>query len=33
LRGLDAGGVRLPLVDATDHELSHLRADLSAAGL
>jgi 4-hydroxy-tetrahydrodipicolinate synthase len=33
LRGLDVGPVRLPLVDATDHELSHLRADLSAAGL
>jgi 4-hydroxy-tetrahydrodipicolinate synthase len=33
LRGLDVGGVRLPLVDATDHELSHLRADLAAAGL
>ena len=33
LRGLDVGSVRLPLVDATDHELSHLRADLAAAGL
>ena len=32
-RGLDVGGVRLPLVDATDHELSHLRQDLAAAGL
>ncbi len=33
LRGRDVGPVRLPLVDATDHELSHLRADLAAAGL
>jgi 4-hydroxy-tetrahydrodipicolinate synthase len=33
LRGLDVGSVRLPLVDATEHELSHLRADLAAAGL
>jgi 4-hydroxy-tetrahydrodipicolinate synthase len=33
LRGLDAGPVRLPLVDATEHEISHLRADLAAAGL
>jgi 4-hydroxy-tetrahydrodipicolinate synthase len=33
LRGRDAGPVRLPLVDATDHELGHLRADLAAAGL
>ncbi|HEV7203433.1 MAG TPA: 4-hydroxy-tetrahydrodipicolinate synthase [Jatrophihabitans sp.] len=32
-RGLDVGGVRLPLMDATDHELSHLREDLAAAGL
>jgi 4-hydroxy-tetrahydrodipicolinate synthase len=32
-RGLDVGPVRLPLVDATDHELSHLREDLAAAGL
>jgi 4-hydroxy-tetrahydrodipicolinate synthase len=32
-RGLDAGPVRLPLVDATEHELSHLREDLAAAGL
>jgi 4-hydroxy-tetrahydrodipicolinate synthase len=32
-RGMDVGSVRLPLVDATDHELSHLRADLAAAGL
>jgi 4-hydroxy-tetrahydrodipicolinate synthase len=33
LRGLDVGPVRLPLVDATDHEIEHLRADLAAAGL
>ncbi|SHG77356.1 4-hydroxy-tetrahydrodipicolinate synthase [Jatrophihabitans endophyticus] len=33
LRGFDAGPVRLPLVDATEHELSHLREDLAAAGL
>jgi 4-hydroxy-tetrahydrodipicolinate synthase len=33
LRGLDVGPVRLPLVDATDHEISHLRQDLAAAGL
>jgi 4-hydroxy-tetrahydrodipicolinate synthase len=33
LRGLDVGPVRLPLVDATDHELSHLCQDLAAAGL
>jgi 4-hydroxy-tetrahydrodipicolinate synthase len=33
LRGLDAGPVRPPLVDATDHEISHLRSDLAAAGL
>jgi 4-hydroxy-tetrahydrodipicolinate synthase len=33
LRGLDVGPVRLPLVDATEHELSHLREDLAAAGL
>jgi 4-hydroxy-tetrahydrodipicolinate synthase len=33
LRGRDVGPVRLPLVDATEHELSHLRADLAAAGL
>jgi 4-hydroxy-tetrahydrodipicolinate synthase len=33
LRGLDVGPVRLPLIDATEHELSHLRADLAAAGL
>jgi 4-hydroxy-tetrahydrodipicolinate synthase len=33
LRGFDAGPVRMPLVDATEHELSHLREDLAAAGL
>lgn len=33
LRGIDAGSVRLPLADATDHEISHLREDLAAAGL
>jgi 4-hydroxy-tetrahydrodipicolinate synthase len=33
LRGLDVGPVRAPLVEATDHELSHLRQDLAAAGL
>jgi 4-hydroxy-tetrahydrodipicolinate synthase len=33
LRGFDVGPVRLPLVDATDHELSHLKQDLAAAGL
>ena len=33
LRGLSAGSVRLPLVPATEHELSHLRADFLAAGL
>ena len=33
IRGLDVGPVRPPLVDATDHEISHLRADLAAAGL
>jgi 4-hydroxy-tetrahydrodipicolinate synthase len=33
LRGRDVGPVRLPLVDATDHEISHLREDLAAAGL
>ena len=33
LRGMDVGPVRLPLVDATDHEISHLRQDLAAAGL
>jgi 4-hydroxy-tetrahydrodipicolinate synthase len=33
IRGLDVGPVRPPLVDATEHELSHLREDLAAAGL
>jgi 4-hydroxy-tetrahydrodipicolinate synthase len=33
LRGLDVGPVRLPLVDATDHDVSHLAQDLAAAGL
>jgi 4-hydroxy-tetrahydrodipicolinate synthase len=33
LRELDVGPVRLPLVDATEHEISHLREDLAAAGL
>ncbi|HVU92241.1 MAG TPA: 4-hydroxy-tetrahydrodipicolinate synthase [Jatrophihabitans sp.] len=33
LRGLDVGPVRLPLVDATEHEISHLKQDLAAAGL
>jgi 4-hydroxy-tetrahydrodipicolinate synthase len=33
LRGLSAGPVRLPLIRATDHEISHLREDLLAAGL
>ncbi len=33
LRGLPVGPVRLPLVDATEHEISHLREDLAAAGL
>jgi 4-hydroxy-tetrahydrodipicolinate synthase len=33
LRGIDVGPVRPPLVEATDHEISHLREDLAAAGL
>jgi 4-hydroxy-tetrahydrodipicolinate synthase len=33
LRGLDVGPVRPPLVDATEHEITHLREDLAAAGL
>jgi 4-hydroxy-tetrahydrodipicolinate synthase len=33
LRGFDVGPVRLPLVDATEHEISHLKEDLAAAGL
>ena len=32
-RGFDPGPVRPPLVDATEHEISHLREDLAAAGL
>lgn len=32
-RGMDVGPVRLPLVEATEHERSHLREDLAAAGL
>ncbi|MFL6162286.1 MAG: 4-hydroxy-tetrahydrodipicolinate synthase [Jatrophihabitantaceae bacterium] len=33
LRGLSAGPVRLPMVEATEHEISHLCQDLTAAGL
>ncbi len=33
LRGLDVGPVRMPLVEATEHEISHLAQDLAAAGL
>ncbi len=33
LRDRSAGPVRLPLVDATEHEIAHLRQDLAAAGL
>jgi 4-hydroxy-tetrahydrodipicolinate synthase len=33
LTGRPVGSVRPPLVDATEHEISHLRADLAAAGL
>ncbi|MDT4942066.1 MAG: 4-hydroxy-tetrahydrodipicolinate synthase [Pseudonocardiales bacterium] len=33
LRGRDVGPVRLPLVDATEHEISHLTEDVAAAGL
>ena len=33
LRGRGVGPVRPPLVDATEHEISHLRQDLAAAGL
>jgi 4-hydroxy-tetrahydrodipicolinate synthase len=33
LLGRPVGPVRLPMVDATEHELSHLRQDLAAAGL
>lgn len=31
MRGFDAGPVRPPLVEATEHEISHLREDLAAA--
>jgi 4-hydroxy-tetrahydrodipicolinate synthase len=33
LQGRPVGSVRLPLVEATEHEISHLRADLQAANL
>jgi 4-hydroxy-tetrahydrodipicolinate synthase len=33
LQGRPAGPVRLPMVEATEHELSHLRQDLADAGL
>jgi len=33
LRGRPVGPVRPPLVDATEHEIAHLREDLAAAGL
>lgn len=33
LRGRPVGPVRPPLVDATEHEIAHLRDDLAAAGL
>jgi 4-hydroxy-tetrahydrodipicolinate synthase len=33
LQGRPVGPVRLPMVEATEHELSHLRDDLAAAGL
>jgi 4-hydroxy-tetrahydrodipicolinate synthase len=33
LQGRPVGPVRPPLVDATEHEIAHLRADLAAAGL
>jgi 4-hydroxy-tetrahydrodipicolinate synthase len=33
LQGRPVGGVRLPMVEATDHEISHLREDLAAARL
>ena len=33
LRGRPVGSVRLPLVEATEHEISHLREDLAASGL
>jgi 4-hydroxy-tetrahydrodipicolinate synthase len=33
LTGRGVGSVRLPMIDATEHEISHLREDLQAAGL
>jgi 4-hydroxy-tetrahydrodipicolinate synthase len=33
LQGRSAGPVRLPMIEATEHEISHLREDLAAAGL
>jgi 4-hydroxy-tetrahydrodipicolinate synthase len=33
LRGIDTGPMRPPLVEATEHEIAHLRQDLAAAGL
>jgi 4-hydroxy-tetrahydrodipicolinate synthase len=33
LQGRSAGPLRLPMVPATEHEISHLRADLAAAGV
>lgn len=33
LQGRPVGPVRLPMVEATEHEISHLREDLAAAGL
>ncbi len=33
MRGRPVGPVRLPMVEATEHELSHLRQDLTDAGL
>jgi len=33
LQGRPAGPLRLPMVEATEHEVSHLREDLAAAGL
>jgi 4-hydroxy-tetrahydrodipicolinate synthase len=33
LQGRPVGGLRPPLIEATDHQISHLREDLAAAGL
>jgi len=33
MQGRSVGPLRLPMVEATEHEISHLRADLAAAGL